>query len=259
MIIIFKIMKGEINKYILEMKNYYPDYIGNIFLTMLFFLIFFSKIDIIENKEEGITLIVGFTFWFFSSNSISQMSMSISEEKQVGTFEQLLLKPISIEKILVIRTFCWNLVSLIIVTIIYILIFLIFNIKININFNIFLLIYIYIITIISFIGIGYFLASCTLIYTKTASFSSIIEYILLFISGAIIPLEELPLGLLFISKLIPISHTIKIITSIILNRDISFKYIVVFTFLCVLYYIIGLAIFKNSLKRASIKGINSKF
>lgn len=254
----FKVIKAEIYKYLFEMKNYYPDYIGNFILTFLFFFIFFSKLDF-NNKTEILNLIVGFIFWFFSCNSISQMSISISEEKQLGTFEQLLLKPISIEIILMIRTFCWNFISLIIVFIIFVLSIFIFPISHQVNFNIFLLIYVYIITIISFIGISYFLAAATLIYTKTASFSSVIQYLFLFLSGSIIPLNLLPKWIYILSQLIPLPHSINISVSILTNKIVDIKTLFLFTLLSIFYFFLGLNIFKYSIKKASIEGVNSSF
>ncbi|MGL6115396.1 ABC transporter permease [Cetobacterium sp. SF1] len=254
-----RIIKAEILKYMLEMKNYYPDYVGGFILTLLFFLIFFSKIDVTKDSNEILILVIGFTYWFFSSNSISQMSVSISEEKQVGTFEQLLLKPISIEKILMIRTFCWNFISLIIVMIVYCLSIFIFSIKINFNFNFFLLLLIYFFTLISFIGIAYILASATLVYSKTASFSSIIQYILLFTSGAIIPLDSLPNWVAILAKLIPLSHSINLSVIVLMNKQLQIYYIICFIFLCLFYFFIGLIIFKYSIKKAFVEGINSKF
>ncbi len=254
-----KVMRAEINKYIHEMMNYYPDYIGNIFLTLFFFFLFFSKINFDLNSEEGITLVVGFIFWFFLSNSISQMSISISQEKQVGTFEQLLLRPVSIEKILLIRTICWNLISLLIIAIIYCIFFIFFKINITLNINLLLLVYVYIMSLISFIGIAYFLASFTIIYTKTASFTSIIEYFLLFISGIIVPVDSFNNLFKYLSKITPLSYTVDIITQIILKKKINLNHVINFSILCMTYFFLGILFFKYFKKKSFIHGLNSKY
>lgn len=204
-------------------------------------------------------LTISFTYWFFSSNIISQMSISISEEKQVGTFEQLLLKPISIEKILMIRTFCWSFVNLVVVFLAYILTIIIFSLRIDVDFNIPLLFYIYLVTLISFVGIGYILAGITLLYTKTASFCSIIQYILLFMSGAIMPLNRLPKFLYITSNFIPLPHSIKLTSMIMFKENISINYLLSYTIGCLVYLLIGLLIFKYTLRKASIEGLNSKY
>lgn len=40
----YKLIKAEIYKYMLEIKNYYPDYISEVVLTIIFFLYFSLKL-----------------------------------------------------------------------------------------------------------------------------------------------------------------------------------------------------------------------
>jgi len=54
-------------------------------------------------------------------------------------------------------------------------------------------------------GFGFIMSGLTIIFTKTASFSFILNYFFLFFTGAIINIEALPSYLQIISKTLPLT------------------------------------------------------
>lgn len=181
-----KVLKAEIKKTLLEIKNYYPDHIVDIIVKYLLFVGF-----IVGFGTKDITIdefYVGYAFWMIASYIISEASVSISFEKQVGTIEQLFIKPASSQMILIIRTLLMFLVSLIKFAVLYLIVVVTMHYKILIPWQTML---IFLLSIIGFSGIGMALSGITMIFTKTASFESIISYGLLLISGAVIPFAKM--------------------------------------------------------------------
>lgn len=249
---ILRVFKAELFKYLSEMKAYYPDQIVSIIVTIIFFVGFFLGLS---NETNGEFLYIGFFYWFLSSTIISEGSISISDEKQTGTFEQLLLKPVSLFEILMVRTTIWLLFSIIKMLIIIPVISLFLDINIVLNLEMLL---IFVITIIGLYGFGLFLSSLTLLYTKTASFESIISYIFLFFSGSIIALDKMPTIIKYIANILPLTSGINLSVESI-NGSIGLLDYVVLGTTSITYLIVGLVVFVIAQKIGKSKGYSARY
>jgi len=247
---ILSVFNSELRKYLCEVKAYYPDHIVNIVVTYIFFTAFFLGFS--KGEAASGSYYIGFVCWFFTNNIISEASVSISFEKQVGTFSQLLVKPVSIEALLTIRTTVWFSVSLIEAIILMVLVKL--TLPITISFNI-LIVPVILITLVGIWGLGFILAGLTLLYTKTASFDSIISYALLFLTGALIDISKLPEFIQKIGYIIPLSLGIKISKAIIDNTAIYSRDILLLVVNSIIYLFIGIFFFKYTMYKSKQKGI----
>ena len=170
---------AELRKYFLEVKCYYPDHIVNLVVLFIMFFGFFrlfTNSDVIPDSAYYI----GFVYWFYANGIIGESSVSISTEKQSGTFEQLLIKPSSLSSILFYRSACWLLFQSVEIAIVMAALHIFLSVPMS--FSMFV-IPVFIITMLGLIGISYLLSALTLIFTKTASFTTIFSYLLLFFSG----------------------------------------------------------------------------
>lgn len=109
--------------------------------------------------------------------------MCISAEKELGTLQNLLIKPCSISQIITVKTPVWftiNFFKALITALIAA-----FFIKLD---NLFRVEYLYVIILvrIGIMGLSYILSALTLVFTNVASFVSVIGYLFLFLSGSII-------------------------------------------------------------------------
>ncbi len=245
------ILKAELRKYFNEVKAYYPDHIVGIIVSLIFFTGVFYGFNNVNSH-----LYIGFFMWYFSSIIISESSMSISEEKQQGTFEQLITKPTSLLKILSIRTIVWLLFFIIKSCILFFVISTFMNV--SFKFDI-LLMPIFIMVFISMYGISLLLSSLTLIYTKTASFEGIISYILLFFTGSLIPIDSLPTLIQDIAKFLPLTLGNEIATMLLdgyIIETISWIKLIVVSFI---YLIIGLVIFNLVSKHIRKSGYSQRY
>ncbi len=248
--VMFKTLKAEFGKYFVEFKTYYPDHIVSLIVTYILFAGFFLGFRNSGNLSEG--FYIGFLCWYLASNIISESSVSISFEKQAGTFEQLLLKPVNIELLCLIKTFVWLVFSSIQVVLLLILVK--FTIPIQFKFDI-KIIPILLITLLGLSGLGLLLAALTVRFTKTASFESILSYFLLFFTGTIIDINSMPIVFQIISKSLPLTQGIMISTRILENEPVSSNQIIMLCLNSLFYLFLGVIIFKIIYNKTKSKGL----
>ncbi|OEF99488.1 hypothetical protein BHF71_08980 [Vulcanibacillus modesticaldus] len=220
------------------MRSYYPDHIVGLVVTYIFFIGFFVGLSKTGLGQEYLHL--GFIFWFFASTVISEGSISISFEKQTGTFEQLLLKPTHILKILTARTMVWFFITFIKVIILMFVV--IISLRISFPFDL-RIIPIMLVTLSGLFGFGLILSALTLIYTKTASFESIISYFLLFFTGGIISLEQLPGYVIKVADFLPLTIGIRLSMSILSGAQLPSSSILGLFTNSGVYLLLGIVIF----------------
>lgn len=247
---LFRIFKAEFRKYLNEVKAYYPDHIVNIAVTYIFFAAFFMGFG--KDSSHSSSYYIGFICWFFTNTIISEASVSISFEKQVGTFSQLLIKPVPIELILSIRTFVWFLMSLLEATVLMIIVKL--TLPISLHFNP-AVIPVILITLAGVWGLGFLLAGLTLVFTKTASFDSIISYTLLFFTGSIVEMDKLPEFIRNMTYYVPLALGIKLSKNITDTIPVSPYELTVLVANSAVYLIIGLVFFKAVYEKSRKLGI----
>ncbi|WP_064591078.1 ABC transporter permease [Streptobacillus moniliformis] len=234
----YNIFLGEIKRYFLEIKTYYPDYIVSLVISLILYLILFGF-------ETENTKYIGYIYWVLASSVLSEASISISSEKQAGTIKNLIVKPYSILTIMTFRTLSWLIINF--SKIILILLILKYIFQLNLIFNI-LLIPILIITLISIYGFSLILMTLTVMYTKTASFESVISYILLFLSGSVYSIEKMPLIIQYITNYFPLTLGIKISNHILSGELVNLNEILILIIDSIIYLLLGYILFKKIIK-----------
>lgn len=156
---IFNLVKAEFNRYKVEILNYYPDQIVDIIIKYLLFMVIFKT-----NTITNFAGVLAYLYWNIASTLISEISISMSSEKQIGTIDQLMLNPFHLTYIIVIRSYVVFLFALLKSAILIAIISL--SLK-EINFLINTqMILIFLISLIGFTGLGLILSALTLKYVK---------------------------------------------------------------------------------------------
>lgn len=250
--LIIHLFKAEFSRYLAEVRTYFPDQITSMVVTILIFVVFtFLNID-----AGNSAFYIGYAYWYLISSIIGEASESISLEKQMGTLDQLLLRPAGLELVLTVKTTVWIIINFIKVFIVLAFIALIFHL--NIGFHIGLLL-IFFITCIGIFGFSLLLAALTLKYTKTASFQSVISYLLLFLTGSIFPLTQLPEFVQISGRMLPITLGIDLSKQLINQHSVSIN---TFLLLCVqslIYVYVGHLAFQRIYRSSKKSGIDNSY
>lgn len=113
---------GECRKSYFEIKTYYAGYISDFLMSLIIFYGFF--LTYVGNEKS---YVLNFVYWFLLSGLISEGVISTSQEKQTGTINQLLLKPVSYFRILIYKNIFHLILSLIQIVIILLITLNFFN------------------------------------------------------------------------------------------------------------------------------------
>ncbi|MFC4651365.1 ABC transporter permease [Lactococcus nasutitermitis] len=238
--------KAELKRNLRESLNFYPDLLSNFFMTILLFCMFMVLGGAVASRNY-----MGYAFWFLLSGVVSEASISISYEKQRGTLEQLILKPISLIKILFIKSIIWGIFNLLQVVFATIVLCAIFSIKLNVTWVALLVL---IVNFFGIIGFSMIFSALTLLFTKTASFLAIIGYLLLFASGALIPVERLPFFFKVLVYILPMNFGLNLI-----QRPFSLMQFMLLIAQTIFWIILGRWIFNLIYKRSKIKGLSTRY
>ena len=242
---------AELRKYYLEAKCYYPDHIVSLFVLFIMFVGFFRMFSSPAERPNS-TYYIGFVYWYYANGIIGESSMAICSEKQSGTFEQLLIKPSGLSSILFYRSTCWLIFQTIEITLVMLAIH--FLLSIPMSFSL-LMLPVFIITMLGLVGISYFLSALTLVFTKTASFTTIAGYLLLFFSGIV----NGKAGQGFAYNFLPLSQGINISRAILEGSVISAFDISLLVINAFAYLFGGLLAFQIVMRYGRKKGISMEY
>jgi len=227
-----KLIKAEFKKGLIEATSYYPDYIVGLLTDILLLVI------VLHTEGEQEEKLFAYVQWVLVNGVLSEASLCISTEKQLGTLQNLMIKPYSIMQIISVKTLIWFMINSV-KALICIGIASLF-IKLTFRFE-----YFYIVILVCFgcMGISYILSAFTLIFTKMASFVSIVGYLFLFLSGSILSLPEC---LQYTNPLSAGSY----FYALLIHQTAGVKDFFILLILCAVYFFVGKEIFAFVFRRS---------
>ena len=194
--------------------------------------------------------------WYIASIVISECSAVISSEKQMGTFTQLLLKPVSLLNIIFVRVIVYTTFSFIKIAILISFALVFFDLPIAFNP---LIIICFLFVFIFLISVGILISCMTIKYTKTASFGSLISYFILLFSGIIIPLSELPTLVSKISQYTPITLAVTFCNELLNYNRFNGRALSMLTGMSIVSLFLSLLIYKLLKNNIHKKGFNTDY
>ena len=183
------------------------------------------------------SLLLYFMLRYCGSSNYNRLN-PLRGQKQLGTLQNLMIKPYSILQIISVKTLIWFMINSV-KALICIGIASLF-IKLTFRFE-----YFYIVILVCFgcMGISYILSAFTLIFTKMASFVSIVGYLFLFLSGSILSLPEC---LQYTNPLSAGSH----FYVLLIHQTAGVKDYFMLLILCAAYFFVGKEIFAFVFRRS---------
>lgn len=230
-------IKAEIFKFWFDIKRYLFNYIMGTIATSIFLGgIYWGTKSLFTTSGQGVTFI-GILLWLFASSAISDAAEHLTEERYLGTLERISITKSPILYILIARFIVNFLFTIFRIILIGSILYIIFKPKITfvfLSWGIFLTAFLLsILIIITLYGFGLLIASLGLIFKRTGAVTPILEYLILFLSGIIIPWEKMPRILQFISNLLPMTYGIRSLTALQNNGNFWFCFIN-----CIIYTLI---------------------
>lgn len=165
------------------------------------------------NLEEFGPSLIGYIIWVYSSY-ILKVSLILTLEGRSGTLEQMYMSPVHPALIFIGASIATIISSTLMIAIMSFIIMILCSI--TIPFHIAAL-PVLIIILIGLVGFGLCIAGMALLYKNVAGLIDLIDNLLFYLSGSMLPIEQLPL---WIQK---IAHTLPTAEGIIVLRQILFE------------------------------------
>ena len=159
-----------------------------------------------ERDTLAFTL-MGFSFWTFASFAIGNMSFALREEQQQGTIEQMCMGNTSFASLLLGRTLSNLLWSTLIIVTGGGVIALAFRLDLGLNLSV---IPVLAISVLGLYGLGFLTGAATLLFKNILSFANLLQNVLLFLNGAIVPVTLFPAWMTAVARALPTTLGIEV-------------------------------------------------
>jgi ABC-2 type transport system permease protein len=228
-----------------EFANHGFTFIGTLFLMN------FGSI----NTMNVASALIGYIFYVYALEVLNSSNNFMLERKS-GTLEQMYMSP-KLPAIIflgnILATVLWNTAM---IAVLCGIIMLIFSIAIPFNFA---AIPVLCLTLTGLLGVGLAIAGVALIHKNITGFLNLTTNVLFYINGAMLPIENFPHWLQFISNLLPVTQGIIVIRKVILDgqtlastwQDGSLGLLIIHT---IIYFVAGWLIFAWCERRAKQLG-----
>jgi len=232
-----KTIEAEALKFYYDVKRYLFNYLVGIVSTTIFLSGIYYGLRLLYVRAGEETAFVGLLLWLFSSSAISGLTDILAEERYLGTLERISATKSPFISIVVSRLIVNFLFGLLQFVIIGSILYLLFRPNLAPLFPsskvFFMPLIVSIFLLISLYGFGFLIGSLSLIFKRVGAFSSVLEYLILFFSGIVIPWEKIPFFLRVFANFLPMTWGIR--TLILIKMGVPF----LFSFLnCVLYSLV---------------------
>lgn len=237
--------------------HYKWNYLINAFNTTCDFIFWILLIDGGALIPEKIApLIVGYLVWYYANYFIYDANHFIIDNSQTGVLEQIYLSPTPFYGKLISRFFAGMIYCSLELTFVLTVLSFWWTIRIPLTAGILVT---FLITLCGIAGFALMLAGLGLIFKKSSPFAYLINNLLLFFNGSILPLERLPVSIQILSKSLPTTQGIAVLRALIFHnqtllhtlRDGSFLLLCLNS---IFYFALGCIIFKQCEKWAQRNG-----
>lgn len=254
----FNVLTANIRKGFIELKRYLPNTISMIVTFYILFLFTFLGIKIIGNPEsQAVNIqysIVSMMLWFLALMAMQGIGWEITTEATRGTLEQLYMSPVATWKILLARMIGNIGINIILMTVILIMSML--TTGQWLVFDIVTLIPLFVILIIGMLGVGFMIAGLAILFKQISSFLQVIQFV--FLALVMVPISLSPyLELLPIVRASSMIREAMIESSTIFNFSLSSWLLLIIN--AVVYFIVGIVLYKISERRAMNRGLLGQY
>ncbi|HET8842179.1 MAG TPA: ABC transporter permease [Ktedonobacteraceae bacterium] len=209
------VLFNETRKRLLIMWDYKSNMLTQIFMMIL---IFCGATFLISggqyNPTQITSILLGYVVWYYARIVILTTSSEMLGEAQIGTLEQIYMSPTHPAWILLARMFVLLCAS----TIVVIFPTLLLAIPLGIHFpfrpeGLIVLA----LTLVGLFGFALALAGAALLFKQVETLADLLQNVLLFLTGSLLPISHFPQWLFIIAQTLPITQGIFVLRNVVLQ------------------------------------------
>jgi ABC-2 type transport system permease protein len=243
------VLKAELIRFWAELRFYRQLLLGNLLSALLVVGGIFFLVSLLG--EVSVSGLVALLFWLYASIPLSRISADIYEESTSGAFEQMCLHTTRPALVLLVRMALYALQQTVVILPVFFVLAVVFGISWSA-----LTAYpwlgltgILVMTLVGLAGLGLIVGAVLLIYRDAISYSSAAEYVLLFVSGAVVPIAQLPAFIQVVAPWLPLSLGIEAVRRLAVGGELS-ALVLLLGVQSLALLLGGLVVFRLSLRRA---------
>jgi ABC-2 type transport system permease protein len=246
-------LKAELTRFWAELRFYRQMMIGNALITIFVTGGFFYFVSLLG--EAGVASLAALLFWQYASIPLSRISADIWEECSSGAFEQMYIHTTQPSLVLLLRMGIYILQQTVFALPVFLALAAVFGIPWSAlaGYPWLGLIGILALTLLGLSGLGLIMGAVLLVYRDAIAYASALEYALLFASGAVIPLTQLPGPIAAVSPWLPLSLGIEALRRLEAGRELS-TIVLLLGLQSLVLLMGGLVVFQVALRRARRHG-----
>ena len=206
---------NEIQKRMILLWSYKFNFVTQMFMIGLIFVgISFFMAGGQPQPEMLASGLVGYLIWFFALAAISDMSWGIREETQTGTLEQMYMSPLPTGVLMLSRSVASLVINMMMVGVAGVVLVLILGISLPLTWA---ALPVFLLTMGGLYGFALILGGTTLIFKQVEALANLLQNTLLFLNGALLPVDRLPGWMEAIAKTLPTTQGIIVLRQVILD------------------------------------------
>lgn len=209
-----------------DIKSYYfkpPNISWGILFPLTMALAFYLR-----NPRGMMDLIPGLLGMSLLFGATSMEAVVITFERRLGSFERLLLAPVSLEVVLAGKILGGAFFGFVISLAIFVVSLFFFSFS---DLNLFLLFSAIILSSIAFSALGGFISVAVKEVFEAQTLANFFRFPMIFLNGVFIPIESLPKSVQIVSYLLPLTYSVELLRNSLLPSNSAINYWVFFLIL----------------------------
>lgn len=195
--------------------------------------------------EQMPGFMIGYLVWFFASLALNDMSWNLMEETRTGTLEQMYMSPAPTSVVVLGRAVARLMFTTAMVGSMGLLLITLLDVPLHFNAK---SAFVFIITLLGLYGYGFAMAGGVLVFKQIGSLAGLLQNLLLFLNGSLLPIDKMPGWLAAVAKTLPTTQGIVVLRKVIIGdeslisvwRDGSLQML---TLQSISYFLLGLILF----------------
>lgn len=246
-------LKAELVRFKAEFLLYRQTHLGKLLTLLLMTGGLFFLISLLG--EASVARLAALFFWQYATVPLSRLTLDIWEETSSGAFDQMYLHTSQPALVLLTRMGVHTLQQTVLAVPLFLGLALLFGIPASelAQYPWAELFGVLVLTVVGLAGFGLIIGAVSLVYYDAVSYADAAEYVLLFLSGAVVPIAQLPGPLGAISPWLPLSLGIEAVRRLEVGADWQGIALLLVIQSAVLVAI-GIVVFRACLERGRRRG-----
>jgi len=259
---ILLLLKAEMVREIILARRYLFEAVVSLIMLYVTFMGIYFAVRKLAIGGDDITIasyqLVGFLVWIMAMTTIGIFADDIGSNAIIGVLEQIFLSPNGLLKYIICKALSRTLIQILPLAVLLIIV--LFSTGIKLILDPIAIITILSLTVAGFFGLGLIFGGLVLLFKRIGPVSAMVRGILLFVTGAIIPIDKFPASMQAVAKLFPMTQGLIMLRKVTVKGDSLWTLtqngdMMLLTINSLCYIILGLTTFKIMENLSRNKGV----